>query len=964
MTILDVEFNSDERRTRNRNAVEKIRQLTELLADVHSQGKEYDQPIPSSFIPHLTGGEVCDITPDVSELQSECSNEWRRAEEKDLKSGDIFSLGCYFYYVITGGQHPFGKKGHRTLLIANNLYDLTACRDGPLKQLIARMICRDSTKRPSSSDLLNHPYLWKEDRAESYLVSLGDNLDENSERYQIWKDTFLFSFELRATNFHMVRENFITKSILSILMDIKEKKETALNACQLFPDLLSTVYFNENPDAILEEIKSSCPETLGNVLIANDCFAGVLPDIGIERRHGRFGAYPVHVMQFPVIRHTDDSISLMTRLSCLNHPNLLQYFYLRENSDKNLVLACEPFDEVLKTWMEKNSQLTLNEAKEILIQITLGLVYYHSNELIHGNLTSSQIAITNSNNAVTAKICKFLTDEKDCTENSSSTMQNDIRKLGQIFADLLRRTKDVPPSSLHLIQSMKDIRDECVPPSVAIFYHPFFWSPKETDYFRRKRHIGGQPNPNIDGNSCTASVRHHYENEPNSKRPASDSATKVQTSSEIDRWLKGQETQKSAFPNFYYPFYNFPTREKLSAGTQENINRQIALLSKEQYAENQGPHGIQNYLENYFKKWAQATEDSEAPEQVTKHPAPGIPLLILQHPASDSSGRTAMHLACHSDHFYDSAKKLLELDCNPNIADKNGFVPLHVAALNSSFKIAELLIENKATIDLCNNKELTTPLFCAALSNSVLISELLMKMGADTNKVDAFGQTVLHIAVVKNSVNVAKLLLENGCQKNVNAVDDFGKSPLHIAVFHNLIQMAHLLLDNGANPNVTEPGKNAISIPVLHLSVKNKSPQMMELLLRKGANPNLVTYQGDTPLHVAAVLTPTCQICLQMVKLLIDLKADVNAVDGGGRTPLHLAILNAVGKMEGRVAADHGAREVVKLLIAKGADIEADDDFGSIPIDYARCSNKEDFIKFIEKSSNEEDFSGMMPLGA
>ena len=59
----------------------------------------------------------------------------------------------------------------------------------------------------------------------------------------------------------------------------------------------------------------------------------------------------------------------------------------------------------------------------------------------------------------------------------------------------------------------------------------------------------------------------------------------------------------------------------------------------------------------------------------------------------------------------------------------------------------------------------------------------------------------------------------------------------------------------------------------------------------------------------------------EIVELLIAKGADVNATDGDGDTPLHLAGNNTATK------------EIAELLIAKGADVNARDDDGETPLD-------------------------------
>ena len=74
---------------------------------------------------------------------------------------------------------------------------------------------------------------------------------------------------------------------------------------------------------------------------------------------------------------------------------------------------------------------------------------------------------------------------------------------------------------------------------------------------------------------------------------------------------------------------------------------------------------------------------------------------------------------------------------------------------------------------------------------------------------------------------------------------------------------------------------------------------------------------GWTPLHGAALSGHK-----EIAELLIAEGADVNADDGGGGTPLHRA-----------AAAGH--REIAELLIAKGVDVNAKSVFGT-PLDQAQ----------------------------
>lgn len=60
------------------------------------------------------------------------------------------------------------------------------------------------------------------------------------------------------------------------------------------------------------------------------------------------------------------------------------------------------------------------------------------------------------------------------------------------------------------------------------------------------------------------------------------------------------------------------------------------------------------------------------------------------------------------------------------------------------------------------------------------------------------GLTVLHQAVLNNSLELVKLLLES--KADINAVDEENWTPLHAAAFMNYYDISEHLLRKGANP--------------------------------------------------------------------------------------------------------------------------------------------------------------------
>ena len=75
---------------------------------------------------------------------------------------------------------------------------------------------------------------------------------------------------------------------------------------------------------------------------------------------------------------------------------------------------------------------------------------------------------------------------------------------------------------------------------------------------------------------------------------------------------------------------------------------------------------------------------------------------------------------------------------------------------------------------------------------------------------------------------------------------------------------------------------------------------------------------------------------MEIVELLIAAGADVNAKNDWGWTPLTYAAIN-----------DH--EEIAELLIAKGADVNAKDDGGETPLDFAIRRNQTETADIIRK---------------
>ena len=120
-------------------------------------------------------------------------------------------------------------------------------------------------------------------------------------------------------------------------------------------------------------------------------------------------------------------------------------------------------------------------------------------------------------------------------------------------------------------------------------------------------------------------------------------------------------------------------------------------------------------------------------------------------------------------------------------------------------------------------------------------------------------------------------------------------------------------------------------------AAKSADAVMIKVLLDGGADPRLTQKDGTTVAMIAtnargqrvyaaaaSVGTPATEAdALGALTLLLDTPLDVNAANANGQTALH----NAAGR---------GSDPIVKLLLEKGAKLDAKDRLGRLPIDMAR----------------------------
>lgn len=98
---------------------------------------------------------------------------------------DIFSLGCIFYYVLTGGTHPFGKSLHRQANIVNGQFTLNKLADlndwSLAEDLITSMLQVEPLLRLSADAVLSHPFFWTSEKRLAYFSDVSDRVEKEED---------------------------------------------------------------------------------------------------------------------------------------------------------------------------------------------------------------------------------------------------------------------------------------------------------------------------------------------------------------------------------------------------------------------------------------------------------------------------------------------------------------------------------------------------------------------------------------------------------------------------------------------------------------------------------------------------------------------------------------------------------------------------------------------------------------
>lgn len=345
------------------------------------------------------------------------------------------------------------------------------------------------------------------------------------------------------------------------------------------------------------------------------------------------------------------------------------------------------------------------------------------------------------------------------------------------------------------------------------------------------------------------------------------------------------------------------------------------------YAAIMGHGGIARYLlENGASATAKDTTGSTALHEAVRYGHADIAQMLLGAGASvnatDNMGKTPIMLYVPDEAQSEMYPLLISYKADVTRADAYGDTVLHTATMTSlPTGILTQLVAAGADVN-ARNKDGVTPLLIASQKQMLEHVEFYSSLGADIHSEDKNGVTPLKVALGDDD------MLEHLVNRvNVTSLDSSGNTPLHVAILADAnIEKTKYILSLMDDVNARNREGNS----ALYLAVLKHNQKVIEILLEKNADIFSCNSSDYSPLRLALTAGGDVQDWLIT-------NDTIKAVDGSGNSALHFA-------------ASWGLKNAAAALIAKGADTEAKNSRGEVPMFNAAQVDSPDLIEVLISS--------------
>ena len=315
----------------------------------------------------------------------------------------------------------------------------------------------------------------------------------------------------------------------------------------------------------------------------------------------------------------------------------------------------------------------------------------------------------------------------------------------------------------------------------------------------------------------------------------------------------------------------------------------------------------------------------------------------------DSTGRTALAWAVE-DGRAGAVELLLAFGADPTCSDESGTTPLHVAVGSNPSEILAKLLDAGADPDTGRDVA-RTPLMDAVAGRNAAAVELLLRRGADVHALDRHGQDVLFHLDSGGGSALLTVLMDAGAR--VGARNRDGDTARHVALRKGDSALWDMLSPNeDSDAWVEETGRFGDS--ALHAAVQGGCLPAVNRLIRAGADVNRTNRAGHSPLLVALTTENlAAQALLTKAGAQTGFLEAVAAGDCNlarqADLPTSVALDAPVAGMETPLmgAVARGRLDLVELLHANGASLDAGTVWIGSPLDVAALTGQSEMVRWL-----------------
>lgn len=223
--------------------------------------------------------------------------------------------------------------------------------------------------------------------------------------------------------------------------------------------------------------------------------------------------------------------------------------------------------------------------------------------------------------------------------------------------------------------------------------------------------------------------------------------------------------------------------------------------------------------------------------------------LLLDRSASinevDAQGRSPTHIACH--HGQENVVRvLLSRGADVHLKGKDDWTALHLAAWKGHLGIVKLLVKQAGADVDGQTSDGRTPLHLASQRGQYRVARILVELGADVQLTSDGLHGPLHIAAETGHTSTSRLLVKHGA--GIESQTATGCTALHLAAQNGHLATIKMLLAEGADPH----SQNRALRTACHLAAESGHSEVLKELLRSCPEvTNAQDEKGFTPLHLA-----------------------------------------------------------------------------------------------------------------